>query len=76
MECSADDSASGGSDADETRRYLERRVREEACAAARATSVEATLIHVSLATAYARRFGASSAPETSGASWVQEQRVW
>lgn len=35
--------------------YLNGRVREEAAAAAGANSIEATLIHISLATAYARR---------------------
>ena len=35
--------------------YLNARVREEAAAAAGAFSIEATLIHISLATAYARR---------------------
>lgn len=35
--------------------YLRRRVQEEAAAAASADSLAATLIHVELATAYARR---------------------
>ena len=35
--------------------YLRRRVREEAAAAASAHSLAATLIHVELATAYAKR---------------------
>lgn len=35
--------------------YLRRRVREEAAAAAGAHSLAATLIHVELATAYAKR---------------------
>ena len=47
--------------------YLESRVREEADAAATASSVEATLVHVVLATAYAKRLNDS---------WVQEHRVW
>lgn len=76
MDCPAHNRTFNGADAAETRRYLERRVREEARAAAIAPSVEATLMHVRLATAYARRFGAGSAPETSGDVWVQEQRVW
>ncbi len=38
--------------------YLNGRVREEAEAAVRASSIEATLVHVALATAYARRLQA------------------
>ena len=38
----------------EDRFYLRRRVREEAAAAASAHSLSATLIHVELATAYAK----------------------
>lgn len=58
--------------------YLSRRVHEEAEAAVRATSVEATLIHVLLATAYAKRFGEVSAREASsaGQSWVDQNRIW
>lgn len=45
--------------------YLNGRVREEAVAAVRASSIEATLIHVSLATAYARRLQARSSAKAS-----------
>lgn len=69
-------SASASGDAGETLRYLERRVRDEARAAATATSVKATLIHVLLATAYAKRFGETSASAMSADAWLQEQRVW
>ncbi len=41
--------------AQEDTSYFRRRVREEAAAAASAHSLAATLIHVELATAYARR---------------------
>jgi hypothetical protein len=37
--------------------HLRKRVRQEAQAAVRASSLAATLVHVSLATAYARRLG-------------------
>lgn len=58
--------------------YLEGRVREEADAAASASSVEATVIHLRLATAYARRFGERSGRSISfaGESWIGEHRVW
>lgn len=58
--------------------YLECRVREEADAAARASSVEATLVHVVLATAYARRLNECSSGRLSlpADSWAQEHRVW
>lgn len=58
--------------------YLETRAREEADSAATASSVEATLIHLRLATAYARRFGESSGRSTSftAESWAGEDRVW
>ena len=58
--------------------YLESRVREEADAAARAASVEATLAHVVLATAYARRLNECSSGRVTlpADSWVQEHRLW
>ena len=58
--------------------YLARRVRQEAAAAIEASSVEATTIHVVLATAYAKRFGEHSAlPATSTAErWVAQHRLW
>ncbi|MBA3527451.1 MAG: hypothetical protein M3438_00905 [Pseudomonadota bacterium] len=65
-----------GADADEMLRCLERCVREEARAAAAAPSVEATLIHVSLASAYAKLFGEHAIDGLSANSWVQAQRVW
>ena len=58
--------------------YLESRVREEADAAARAASVEATLAHVVLATAYARRLNEFCGGRSTRAAdaWVQEHRLW
>ena len=58
--------------------YLESRLREEADAAAQATSLEATLAHVMLATAYAKRLNESSTARLALAadSWVQENRIW
>lgn len=61
----------------ETLNFLKARVREEALAAANAASVEATLIHVALATAYAKRFGESSCSgPLSATDWVNQNRVW
>ena len=60
-----------------TLEYLEERVRHEAAAAVVATSIEATLIHVALATAYAKRFGEDSTlARHTLAAWVDEHRVW
>ena len=58
--------------------YLESRVREESAAAARAGSVEATLVHALLATRYAERFFHCSGQIAAGAgqSWVAKHRVW
>jgi hypothetical protein len=58
--------------------YLESRVREEADAAARASSVEATLAHVVLATAYAKRLNECSNGRLTlpADSWAQEHRLW
>ncbi len=58
--------------------YLESRLREEADAAARAGSVEATLAHVVLATRYAERFAECSDQSVIAASQscVEEHRVW
>jgi hypothetical protein len=64
--------------ADAEQSYLEQRLREEAEAAAAASSVPAMLAHVNMAIAYARRFGErcdSSAPAASEA-WITENRVW
>ena len=61
----------------ETHNFLRGRVREEAIAAADAISVEATMIHVALATAYAKRFGeTSSSLQRDAAAWVSEHRIW
>lgn len=57
--------------------YLKHRVRAEAAAAINATSVEATAIHVVLATAYAKRFGETTAlRRLETAAWVDENRLW
>lgn len=57
--------------------YLKHRVRAEAAAAVNATSVEATSIHVALATAYAKRFGESCAMRRQATTaWVDENRLW
>jgi hypothetical protein len=60
------------------RLYLKRRVRDEAEAAISASSMPAMLIHIALATAYAKRFGES---EHAAASWVRDpwterHRIW
>lgn len=51
--------------------YLKRRVRDEADAAARAGTMAATLIHVALATAYARR-----CCRADDQAWVAQSRLW
>ena len=51
--------------------YLKRRVQEEASAAASAHSLAATLIHVELATAYAKR--CCNAGDQTG---IAEHRLW
>ena len=58
--------------------YLESRTREEADAAATASSIEATLVHVVLATAYAKRLNECSSGRLPlpADSWVQEHRIW
>jgi hypothetical protein len=58
--------------------YLSYRVRQEAAAAINASSVEATTIHVILATAYAKRFGEGSARAASlnAERWVAQHRLW
>ena len=58
--------------------YLVSRVREEADAAARASSIEATLAHLFLATSYAKRFGEYCGRRTNfkAKSWVEDQRIW
>lgn len=53
------------------RDYLKRRVRDEAAAAARAGSMAATLIHVALAAAYARRCCLADDRD-----WVAQHRIW
>lgn len=58
--------------------YLESRVREEALAAVAAPSIEATLVHLVLATAYARHYNERT-DATSGfedRAWVEVHRVW
>jgi hypothetical protein len=61
-----------------SRSYLARRVQEEAAAAADATSLEATIIHLKLATAYARRLSEEVAfPwHLRAQSWADEHRIW
>ena len=61
-----------------TRAYLESRVREEAVAAARACSIEASLAHVVLATRYAERFNGCAEQSViwAGQLWVEEHRLW
>jgi hypothetical protein len=58
--------------------YLSHRVRQEAEAAIRAPSVEATTIHVLLATAYAKRLGEGSARHASVTAerWMAQHRAW
>ncbi len=51
--------------------YLRRRVYEETKAAVIASSPGATLIHVIMATAYAKQMD-----EQSRLRWVDEHRVW
>ena len=51
--------------------YLRRRAREEAGAAASASTIAATLLHVELATAYAQR-----CCNAQDQAWVAEHRVW
>lgn len=60
------------------RSYLESRVREEADAAARASTLGATLVHLDLATAYARRvmICPAAALPFAGRSAADEIRVW
>ena len=55
--------------------YLARRVREEAEAAIIASSVSATMIHVVLATAYAKRFGEGTVRQDQQ-TWADQHRVW
>ena len=73
-----DRSEQGRGDEDRGLAYLARRVRQEAEAAIRASTVEATLVHVALATAYAKRFGEGSAGGESAATrqWVDDNRIW
>jgi hypothetical protein len=58
--------------------YLHCRVREEADAAVRAASLEATLAHIHLATAFANRIRdySAAAPSRVGNGWADEHRVW
>jgi hypothetical protein len=58
--------------------YLHCRIREEAEAAVRAASLEATLAHVHLATAYAHRVRQHSGRGAAGVddSWADQHRVW
>ena len=58
-----------------TASYLESRVREEASAAALAPSLEATMIHLALATAYARQFGECGL-RAGDREWIDQHRVW
>lgn len=65
-------------DADAELNYLKRRVYQEARAAVTASSTSATLAHVILATAYARRMGEQTRPPGSSTAhaWVDQHRVW
>jgi hypothetical protein len=65
-------------DAEVELNYLKRRVYEEARAAVAAPSTGATLAHVILATAYAKRLGEQSrSPEADiGNSWADQNRIW
>lgn len=58
--------------------YLHCRMVEEADAAAKASSMEATIIHVTLATAYAKRLCAHSGWPAASADrqWAGQHRVW
>lgn len=58
--------------------YLHCRIREEADAAVRAASLEATLAHVHLATAYAMRVREQSGTDlaAAGRSWADQHRIW
>jgi hypothetical protein len=78
MRADQDQYASTQSERSAALAYLESRVREEADAAAKASSVEATLVHVVLATAYARRLNecSSGGLTVPADSWVQEHRIW
>lgn len=78
MPAGKESNKSGRTERSDTLTYLERRVREEANAAVTASSVEATLIHVLLATGYARRLGECSGRSGSLTknSWVEEHRLW
>ncbi len=55
--------------------YLKRRVSEEAQAAVSSPSTTATLVHVMLATAYAKRVGEQTRLN-SRERWVDQHRVW
>lgn len=56
--------------------YLRGRVREEANAAVSAETLASTLIHVVLATAYAKRCGGSDDRIVdSGRAWVEKVRI-
>ena len=78
MRADEDRTGCDGADGTLTLAYLESRVRQEADAAARAASIEATLVHVVLATAYAKRLNACSNGRLTlpADSWVQEHRLW
>lgn len=57
--------------------YLHGRIREEAEAAVRAASLEATLAHVHLATAYAKRICQhSDGAAVSQDCWADHHRLW
>jgi len=60
------------------RAYIGSRLPEEADAAARADSLEATLAHLVLATRHAECFGKCSGQSAivAGQSWVEEHRLW
>lgn len=55
--------------------FLARRVREETEAAIKARSAGATMIHVVLATAYAKRLGEASSRQKSQ-TWADLHRLW
>lgn len=58
--------------------YFVSRVKGEAAAAADAVSLEATIIHLKLATAYAQRLseGVGGPPHIRAQSWADEHRIW
>ena len=76
-------STSSGASPDDAERpelvsYLHGRMIEEADAAVKASSMEATIIHVTLATAYAKRLCDHSgwSAVSHDKHWIDHNRVW